>query len=109
MVLWTPGAGFTSLGRKGLPAEEVAETAVAEFRRFVDNKAAVDRYLADQLLLPLALARGGSQFTTDKLTTHTQTNAALLRQWLGVSIDIDGDIDQPATIAISGLSFWRGT
>lgn len=109
MVLWAPGAGFTSLGRKGLPAEQVAETAVAEFRHFVDNKAAVDRYLADQLLLPLALARGGSQFTTDKLTTHTQTNAALLRRWLDVPIDIDGDIDQPAAVAVSGLSFWRET
>ncbi len=105
LVLWLPQAGFTSLGRKGLPADKVAETAVAECLAFVDNGADVDKRLADQLLLPLALAQGRSQFTTDQITQHTLTNAALLRQWLDVAIAIDGSLGQPGSITIDGVGY----
>lgn len=105
LFLWLPQAGFASLGRKGLPADKVAETAVAELLAFVENRAAVDKYLADQLLLPLALADGRSTFTTNQLTQHTLTNAQLLRQWLDVSITITGDIGQPAQIEIAGIHY----
>jgi RNA 3'-terminal phosphate cyclase (ATP) len=91
IVLWLAQAGFSALGRLGLPAEKVAETAVNELGAFVDDhEAAVDEHLADQLLIPMALAHGRSQFTTNKVTRHTQTNADLLRQWLEVTITVDG-------------------
>jgi RNA 3'-terminal phosphate cyclase (ATP) len=91
IVLWLAQAGFSALGRLGLPAEKVAETAVNELGAFIDDhEAAVDEHLADQLLIPMALAHGRSQFTTNKVTRHTQTNADLLRQWLGVTITVDG-------------------
>ena len=109
MVLWRPQAGFTSLGRKGLPAEDVAETAVAGLLAFVENKVAVDKYLADQLLLPMALAHGQATFSTDSLTQHTLTNADLLRQWLDVTIDINGELGQPAQIAVTGNNFIKTT
>lgn len=102
LMLWLPQAGFSSLGHKGLPAEQVAETAVAQLAAFVDNSAAVDPYLADQLLLPLALARGTATYTTHTLTLHTVTNAALLRHWLDVSITVQGEIGGPATLTITG-------
>lgn len=111
--LWRPQAGFSSLGQPGLPAEEVAETAVAECVAFVQSETAVDRHLADQLLLPLALAEGQSHFTTDELTPHTLTNAALLRQWLDVAIDVRGATDQaleigrPAEVTVAGIGFRR--
>ena len=105
LFLWLPQAGFTSLGRKGLPADQVAETAVADLLAFVDNKAAVDKYLADQLLLPMALGHGRSTFTTNQLTQHTLTNANLLRQWLGVSITITGALGQPAQIEVVGTNY----
>lgn len=107
LVLWLPGGGFTSLGRKGLPADKVAETAVAELCAFVDNGADVDKRLADQLLLPLALAHGTSQLTTDQITRHTLTNAALLRQWLDVPLTIEGDLGQPGRIIIQGSGYTR--
>ncbi|MCP4428998.1 MAG: RNA 3'-phosphate cyclase [Chloroflexi bacterium] len=105
LVLWRPQAGFTSLGRKGLPSDKVAETAVADLLAFEDNKAAVDNCLADQLLLPLALANGRSTYTTNELTQHTLTNAQLLRQWLDVSITINGDLGQPAQIEVAGIHY----
>jgi RNA 3'-terminal phosphate cyclase (ATP) len=107
IVLWIPQAGFSSLGRKGLPADKVAEAAVAELLSFMDNGMAVDRYLADQLLLPMALARGRSSSTTDRLTRHTLTNIQLLQQWLDLAIEVDGQLNQPGRIAVTGIGFGR--
>lgn len=105
IFLWVPGGGFSALGRRGLPSDKVAEAAVAETLSFVDNTAMVDRHLADQLLLPLALAHGSARYTTDHLTLHTITNAELLRQWLDKRIDITGDLGGPATIEVIGAGF----
>ena len=100
--MWREQAGFSSLGRRGVPADKVAEAAVAELGAFLDNGAAVDQHLADQLLIPMALAQGQSSLTTDHLTLHTLTNSSLLRQWLDVSIQIDGELKQPAEIVVDG-------
>jgi RNA 3'-terminal phosphate cyclase (ATP) len=106
IFLWLAQAGFSCLGRPGLASEKVAETAVEELLAFIDDEtAAVDEHLADQLLIPMALAQGQSAFTTNRLTRHTFTNADLLRQWLNVSITIDGRIDQPGTVIITGTNF----
>lgn len=105
IFLWAPQGGFGALGRPGLSSEKVAEAAVAETLAFVDNNAMVDRHLADQLLLPLALAHGRARYTTDHLTLHTLTNAELLRQWLDTRIDITGDLDGPAAIDVTGTGF----
>lgn len=106
LFLWIPQAGFGVLGRQGWPSEKVAEAAVAELLAFVENEsAAVDPYLADQLLIPMALADGRSSFTTNRLTGHTLTNAALLRRWLDVSIVIEGERDQPGRVTVEGLGF----
>jgi len=43
--------------------------------------------VADQLLLPLALA-GGGRFRTVPLTRHATTNIEVIRQFLGRSIDV---------------------
>ena len=105
ICLWLPQGGFTSIGRPGLPSERVAEAAVAEALAFLDNGAMVDRHLADQLLLPLALAHGRTQYTTDHLTLHTTTSADLLRLWLPTTIAIDGELGGPATIDVTGAGF----
>jgi RNA 3'-terminal phosphate cyclase (ATP) len=107
IILWQPQGGFSSLGRKGIPAEQVAEAAVTDLLSFVDSDAATDPYLADQLLLPLALAAGRSTFTTQRLTQHTLTNVQLIQQWLDVSVELNGRLNEPAQIAISGLGFSR--
>ena len=45
----------------------------------------VGEHLADQLLLPMALARGGS-FTTVPPSRHTTTNIEIIRKFLDVEI-----------------------
>lgn len=105
IFLWTDLAGFSSLGRPGLAAEKVAESAVADCLAFIENRVTVGPYLADQLLLPLALSAGRSSFTTNNLTSHTITNAQLLRRWLDVEIDIGGTPGKTGYVTIEGISF----
>lgn len=51
-------AGFSALGKKGKPAERVAEDLCRQFLDFENSNGSVDCHLADQILLYLALARG---------------------------------------------------
>jgi RNA 3'-terminal phosphate cyclase (ATP) len=95
-------AGFTSLGRKGKPAETVAEEAAHEFLRYYESEAALDRYLADQLILPLALANGRSSFTTCRITRHLLTNAWIAERMLGRRIEIEGEEGKAGRVTILG-------
>jgi RNA 3'-terminal phosphate cyclase (ATP) len=105
ITLWQAQAGFSAIGRRGWPADKVAEAAVADLVAFLDNGAAVDKYLADQLLIPMSLAQGRSSLTTNHLTQHTLTNSSLLRQWLDVSIQINGELGQTAEIVVDGFGY----
>lgn len=64
--------GFDALGERGKPAEAVGEEAAERFLAFDRGPGAVDRYLADQLLVPLALAGGEVRIPT--VTPHVETN-----------------------------------
>ena len=96
-------AGFTSLGRKGKPAETVAEEAVEEFSRYLESGMALDQHLADQLVLPLALAKGRSSFTTSRITQHLLTNAWVVEQLLAREIIVDGKQGKAGKVTILGL------
>ncbi|MDY7041435.1 MAG: RNA 3'-terminal phosphate cyclase, partial [Chloroflexota bacterium] len=83
-------AGFTSYGRLGKRAEQVAEEACQAFLTYYDGGAALDPHLADQVILPLALARGESAFTTGQITEHLLTNVWVVEQFLGPRFKIEG-------------------
>jgi RNA 3'-terminal phosphate cyclase (ATP) len=72
---------FTGFGRKGVTAERVAQEAVREFVAWRDREVPVGEHLADQLLVPCALAGSGS-FLTPTPTLHTETNAQIIRKFL---------------------------
>lgn len=74
-------AGFGALGRVGLPAEKVAEIACEELLDFHQTGAPVDIHLADQLLLPAALASQESRYRVAEITTHLTTNAWVIEQF----------------------------
>jgi RNA 3'-terminal phosphate cyclase (ATP) len=77
----------TGFGEVGVRAEAVAEAAVQEARRYLAADVPVGPYLADQLLLPLALA-GGGVFRTLPLSRHASTNIDVIRAFLPVSVDV---------------------
>lgn len=76
---------FASFGARGVPAETVADQAVAEARSYIESGAAVGEHLADQLMLPLALA-GSGRFTVSTVSEHALTNAGVIERFLPVSI-----------------------
>jgi RNA 3'-terminal phosphate cyclase (ATP) len=74
-------AGFSSLGRIGKSSEAVAEEAVAALLDHRASGAALDSHLADQILVPLALAATSSRFTTERASLHLATNAWVIEQF----------------------------
>ncbi len=95
-------AGFTSLGRKGKPAEKVAEGACAEFLDHYRGGAALDQHLADQLLLPMALAEGDSSFTTCRITQHLLTNIWVVEQFMSKEFVVQGQEGRPGKVTLRG-------
>jgi RNA 3'-terminal phosphate cyclase (ATP) len=77
---------FAGFGEKRVPAEAVAERALREMRTYLDAGVPVGEHLADQLLLPLALAGEGT-FATLPLSLHTTTQIDLIPRFLYVRIE----------------------
>lgn len=70
----------TGFGKLGVSAESLAKTAAHRMAGFLATDAFAGPYLADQLLLPFALADGGS-FTTVKLSQHSLTAADIIERF----------------------------
>jgi len=79
---------FTSFGEKSVLAETVAKRLLNQVRRYLKSDAAVGEYLADQLLLPMALAGSGT-FTTSQVSQHALTNASVIERFLPVRIGFE--------------------
>jgi RNA 3'-terminal phosphate cyclase (ATP) len=82
--------GFSALGAKGKPSEAVAEEAVAALLAHRDSGAALDQHLADQLVLPLALAGASSSFTVERVSRHLTTNCWVVEQFGLAQIQVEG-------------------
>lgn len=91
----------SAFGEKGLRAERVAEVACAEAAAYLATDAPVGAHLADQLLLPMALA-GGGRFRTGPLSSHTTTNIATIGQFLSVPIATHAAADGSVLVEIGG-------
>ena len=72
---------FAAFGQTRLRAEKVADQVADQARDWLRSQAAVAEHLADQLLLPLALAGGGS-FTTPRRTAHLDSNIQVIEAFL---------------------------
>jgi len=78
-------AFFTGFGELGVSRKTVAGQVCDAANRLYGAGVAVDEHLADQLLIPMALAGGGC-FTTGNPTPHTKTNIEIIRRFLDVEI-----------------------
>lgn len=76
---------FTALGEMRKSAEQIANNLAEEVKYYLNSKAAIDEYLADQLLLPLALGQGG-RFTAQCISEHTRTQAAMIEKFIDCNI-----------------------
>ena len=68
-----------SIGAVGISSERVANKAVELLQHYQKTSAPVGQFLADQLLLPMAITAGGS-FVTGSLSEHCRTNIAVIQQ-----------------------------
>ncbi|MBI1293226.1 RNA 3'-terminal phosphate cyclase [bacterium] len=81
---------FTGFGEHRISAEAVGEQVADEARAWLDSGVPVGSHLADQLLIPMALA-GSGEFRTLPLTEHTRTNIALIERFLPVRFIVEAD------------------
>ncbi len=78
---------FTGFGRRERRAEQVAGEAVLQVREYLASEAPVGSYLADQLLIPMALAKKG-KFKTVRTTKHCRTNIDVIESFLNVKFEV---------------------
>ena len=84
---------FTGFGERGVTSEHVAGSVIKPVREYIANDVPVGRYLADQLMIPMALA-GGGEFMTLPLSRHSTTNIEVMKKFLNVEISVTR-IDRP--------------
>ena len=92
---------LVNFGRFGVAAEKVAEQVCAKAGAFISSSAVVGEYLADQLILPMALA-GAGRFKTMPLSLHSKTNINIIQKFLSCDIDVERLNDTSCFISFTG-------
>lgn len=88
----------SEFGQKAVRAELVATRAVQQLQAYVAHDAPVGEHLADQLLLPMAVARAG-RFRAGVLSQHSTTNIDTIRQFVDVPLDVATD-DRTSMVSV---------
>jgi len=79
---------FTAFGMKGKPSQQVVNEIVSLAKDFLVSGAVVDRFLADQILIYMALSKAGC-YSTNELSTHLQTNMEIIKKFLPVDFNVE--------------------
>ena len=93
-------ACYVGLGALGKRAEQVADEACLWLEKFLAGTGAMDEYLADQLLLPLAFASGESKFRTAQVTPHLLTSAEVVRAFGAAEIEIEREHGKEGNVRV---------
>ncbi len=89
----------SGFGKLGLKAERIGKSTASRIAGYKKSTAFAGPYLQDQLLLPFAVAGGGS-FTTVKISQHTRTAADIIGRFTGRSISFENSTDGTHLIRI---------
>lgn len=94
---------FFGLGERGKPAEKVADEAVEQLEAYLQiDPTGLDSHSADQVLLPLALAKTPSRFRVAEITQHLLTNAKVIERFIKTEVEINGSLGDSGEIRITG-------
>ncbi len=93
---------FVAFGERGRPAEQVADDLCAQVADYLASDAPVGEHLADQLLLPLALAGGGA-FRAVRLSSHARTQLALIPRFLRCAFEVTEEASGAARVEVRSL------
>jgi RNA 3'-terminal phosphate cyclase (ATP) len=80
----------TGFGEKGVSAEQVAARACGQASAWLSAGVPVGEHLADQLLVPAAVA-GRARFRTVEPSGHTRTNADVIKRFLPVDVAMEDE------------------
>lgn len=69
---------FSGIGDVGVKAEDIGRDLAQSFLHWRSSGAVVEEHLADQVMLPIALAGAGT-YTTSALSMHLRTNLEVIR------------------------------
>ncbi len=96
-------AAFTAQAAPGERADKLAEQAVGQFGAFLERRGAVDPFMADQLVPPLALAASdhASRFATTEVTAQLLRQAKLAEQFLPVRIEVEGALGAEGDVTLT--------
>jgi RNA 3'-terminal phosphate cyclase (ATP) len=78
---------FSAIGQRGVSAEEVGASCARAYLTWRAAGASVEAHLADQLMLPLALA-GAGRYTASELTLHSRTNIEVIHAFTGLRLRV---------------------
>lgn len=91
---------ISALGEVKKSSEQVGAELAREVKAYLASQAVADEHLADQLLLPLALGKGG-EFTAQVISEHTRTQAEMIQRFIDCEIEF---IVQPDGCTLIRLS-----
>ena len=92
--------GSDRAGRPGRSSESIGRYVARSFMEDIKAGAAVDRYIADQLIIYAGLAEGTTRYLIPRITEHVETNLWLIEEFLGAKTKISGNL-----IEIEGAGF----
>jgi RNA 3'-terminal phosphate cyclase (ATP) len=96
--------GSDRAGRPGRRSESIGRYVAQGLIEDINTGAAVDRYIADQVIIYAGLAEGVSRYSIPRITEHVETNLWLIEEFLGARTKISDNL----IIEIEGIGFkWR--
>lgn len=94
--------GYDSIGEIGKPAEKVGEECASSLLKSIGSEAALDKWMSDQVLPFLALAKGRSEVRVEEFTDHVKSNIRIIENVLNVKFEID---EKSKIISVDGIGF----
>lgn len=96
--------GVDMLGDAGTKPETLGIRVAEELDVLIKKNVAIDKFMADQLLLYMALADGKSLINVERITEHCLTNIYVIEKMLPVKFQID---ERKGLVSVEGIGFSR--
>ena len=95
--------GSDRAGRPGRSSESIGRYVAQSFVEDVKTGAAVDRYVADQLIIYAGLAEGTTRYSVPSITEHVETNLWLIEKFLRSKTNARGNLIEIEGIGLKKL------
>lgn len=89
ITLWNGFKGGSSLGERGIKAEEVGKRAALNLIKGLSSESSFDEFIGDQIMPFSAVAKGVTEYTTSKITLHQLSNIYVIENFFGKIINVE--------------------